>query len=108
MESYESFVVTKKRSWIFYNTIRTFPHENGFLWLHRVYVIGTLNVNSLRNKIGAVEEFVTNNTDICLLLDTKIDESFPNQEFYISNYKTFRRDRKKHGGGLLFYINEKI
>ena len=29
--------------------------------------IGALNVNSLRNKIGAVEELITNNIDICLL-----------------------------------------
>ena len=51
---------------------------------------------------------ITNNIDICLLSETKIDESFPNQQFNISNYKTFRRDRNKHGGGLLFYINENI
>ena len=71
--------------------------------------IGALNVNSLRNnKIGAVQELITNNIDICLLSETKIDESFPNQQFNISNYKTFRRDRNKHGGGLLFDINENI
>ena len=70
--------------------------------------IGALNVNSLRNKIGALQELITNNIDICLLSETKIDESFPNQQFNISNYKTFRRDRNKHGGGLLFYINENI
>ena len=29
--------------------------------------IGTLNVNSLRNKIGAVQELITNNIDTCLL-----------------------------------------
>ena len=40
--------------------------------------IGALNVNSLRNKIGAVQELITNNIDICLLSGTKIDESFPN------------------------------
>ena len=28
--------------------------------------IGTLNVNSLRNKIGAVQELITNNIDTCL------------------------------------------
>ena len=71
--------------------------------------IGALNVNSLRNnKIGAVQELITNNIDICLLSQTKIDENFPNQQFNISNYKTFRRDRNKHGEGLLFYINKNI
>ena len=51
---------------------------------------------------------ITNNIDIYLLSETEIDENFPNQQFNISNYKTFRRDRNKHGGGLLFYINENI
>ena len=51
---------------------------------------------------------ITNNIDICLLSETKIDENFRNQQFNISNYKTFRRNRNKHGEGLLFYINENI
>ena len=71
--------------------------------------IGTLNVNSLRNNIGAVQELITNNIDICLFSETNTDETFPNQQFNISNYKTFRRDRNKHRGGLLFfYINENV
>ena len=70
--------------------------------------IDALNVNSLRSNIGAVQELITNNTDICLLSETRIDESFPNQRFSIRNYETFRRDRNKHIGGLLFYINENI
>ena len=71
--------------------------------------IGALNVNSLRNKIGVVvQELITNNIDTCLLSETKIDESSPKQQFKISNYKNFRRDRNKHDGGLLIYINENI
>ena len=70
--------------------------------------IGALNVNSLRNKIGAVQELITNNFDMCFLSVTKIDENFPNQQFNISNYKTFCRDRNKRGGGLFFYIDENI
>ena len=45
---------------------------------------GALILNSLRNKIGAVQELITNNIDICLLSETK------------------------HGVGLLFYIDENI
>ena len=70
--------------------------------------IDALNVNSLRSNIGAVQELITNNIDICVLSETRIDESFPNQQFSIRNYETFRRDRNKHIGGLLFYINENI
>ena len=38
--------------------------------------IGALNINYLRNKIGAGQELITNNIDICLLPDTKFDEVF--------------------------------
>ena len=65
--------------------------------------IGALNVNSLRNKIGAVKELITNNIDICLLSETKIDESFPNQQFNISNYKTFRRGRINMVGIIILH-----
>ena len=51
---------------------------------------------------------ITNNTDISLLSETKIDENFQNQQLNISNYKTFLRDINKYGGGFLFYINENI
>ena len=30
-------------------------------------IIGALNVNSLRNNIGAVQDLITNDIDICLL-----------------------------------------
>ena len=70
--------------------------------------IYTLYVNFVRNKKGAVQELITNNIDICLLSETKIDENFPNKQFNISNYKAFCRYRNKHGGRLLFYINENI
>ena len=37
-----------------------------------------------------------------------VDYSFPNQQFSIDGYKTYRRDRSNFGGGLLFYVNENI
>ena len=46
--------------------------------------------------------------DISLFSNTKLDEIFPNQQFEISVYKMFRKDRNRHGRGILFYINENI
>ena len=71
-------------------------------------VIGHLNVNSLRNKFETVEELVQNKVDICFLSEKNIDETFPNQQFMTNGYKLFRRDRNRHGGGILCYINENI
>ena len=46
--------------------------------------------------------------DICLFYETTLDETFPNQQFKIHGYKMYRRDRKKHGGGVLCFVNENI
>ena len=50
-------------------------------------ILGDLNINSLRNKIGGVEELIRNNIDISLFSETKLDETFPNQQF--TSMKTF-------------------
>ena len=62
-------------------------------------IIGHLNVNSLRNKFVAIDELIKNKIDICLISETKVDESFPNQQFKINGYKMFRKDRDRFGEG---------
>ena len=44
---------------------------------------GQLNVNSIRNKFESVQEIIQNTFDIFLVCETKIDSSFPNQQFCI-------------------------
>ena len=56
----------------------------------------------------AVKELMRNNIDISLFSETKLDETFPNQQFKVSGYKMYRRDKNKHGRGNMFYINENI
>ena len=46
--------------------------------------------------------------DILGLSETKIDESFPHAQFHVDGYNIFRQDRNAFGGGLLFYISNKI
>ena len=38
----------------------------------------------------AFEELIKYKTDVCLISETKIDESFPNQQFKTNDYKIFR------------------
>ena len=64
--------------------------------------IGHLNVNSLRNKLISIEELIKSKLDIFLVSETKIDHSFPNQQFSIDGYKTYCRDRNNFGGGYYF------
>ena len=46
--------------------------------------------------------------DVFLVSESKLDHIFPSNQFRINGYKIFRLDRKRFGGGLIFYINENI
>ena len=67
---------------------------------------GYLNINSLRNKIVDLREIILElSLDYLVLCETKIDESFPTAQFYIKGYEVrIRRDRDKHGGGLIEFL----
>lgn len=39
--------------------------------------------------------------------ESKLDHNIDDAEIEINGYKVFRRDRNRHGGGVLFYINDK-
>ena len=71
-------------------------------------IIGSLNINSIRNKFSSFKDLALKETDICLLSETKIDDSFPNSHFFAEGYRMFRKDRNKNGGGLILYVNEDI
>ena len=45
-------------------------------------------------------------TDIFLINETNLDESFSSKQFAISRSKFIRKDRKNFGGGITFYIND--
>ena len=40
--------------------------------------------------------------------ESKLDSSFPEAQFKIPDYRTFRQDLDKYGGALMFYINRNI
>ena len=67
-----------------------------------------MNVNSVRNKFSFIAEIVKDNIDVLLISETKIDSSYPSEQFTIDNYIIFRTDRNCFGGGLMFYLNENI
>ena len=46
--------------------------------------------------------------DIIVLSETKIDDGFPDSQFYINGYKMLRNDRNHHGGGLLVYVRREL
>ena len=48
--------------------------------------IAHLNINSIRNKIGLLEDMVRCRIDILLVSETKIDGSFPLAQFRVGGY----------------------
>ena len=64
-------------------------------------VIGHLNINSIRSKFEYLKGFIGNNIDVCLIDETKLNDSFPQGQFIIEGYHVpFRIDRNDRGGGF--------
>ena len=72
-------------------------------------IIATLNINSMRNKFDQLKFIIKGNIDILVITETKLDNSFPEGQFFIEGYsKPFRFDRNSHGGGIMIYVREDI
>ena len=67
-----------------------------------------LKINSLRNKFESIKPIITPNFYILLVSETKLDESFSNNQFSKSGYRMFRQDRNSFGGGLCIFVKENI
>ena len=75
----------------------------------RKIVVGQININSIRNKFDNLMAAVSGNIDILLITETKIDSTFPVNQFYLNGYNVpYRNDRNTNGGGILVYIRDDI
>ena len=54
-------------------------HANKLIIVH-------LNINSLRNKLEFLFEFIRGKTDILIISETKIDENFPLGQFKVLEF----------------------
>jgi len=71
--------------------------------------IGYLNINSVRNKLDCLTEYLKNSLNILALAETKIDSSFPDSQFLINNMKKpYRLDVTDKKGGLLVYVDKNL
>ena len=72
-------------------------------------VFGQLNINSLRNKFAMLSELIKGFVDVFMISETKLDDSFPEGQFFIDGFHTpFRYDRNGNGGSILLYVREDI
>ena len=61
---------------------------------------------SLFPKIDELQfECANRRPDIVCIVESWIDNSVTNGELLLSAYQLYRRDRNRHGGGILIYVN---
>ena len=62
-------------------------------------------INSIRNKFEMLSLLFHGVIDILMICETKIDDSFPTEQFIIDGYSTiYRLDRNDKGGGILLIV----
>ena len=81
----------------------TFDGTNALYDIRRKYVnnvvIGSLNINSFRNKFDALNVIVKNQVDIVILVETKLDDTFTEDQFCTEGFsKPCRLNRNRNGG----------
>ena len=63
---------------------------------------------SLFPKIDELQfECANRRPDIVCIVESWIDNSVTNGELLLSAYQLYRRDRNRHGGGILIYVKNK-
>ena len=76
---------------------------------HHDLMIAHLNINSLQNKLDNLKLLNRElKSQVIFLSETKIDSSYKDDQFSMRGYNTFRKDRKKGGGGLMAFISMNI
>ena len=56
-------------------------------------ILAHLNINSLRNKFEFLISLIKDNTDFLMISETKLDQSFPTNQFMINGFSIpFRLD----------------
>ena len=68
-----------------------------------------INIYFIRNKFDMPASQVEGNADVVMISETKLDDTFPVDQFIFEGFrKPFRIDRNKNGGGILLFVREDI
>ena len=73
--------------------------EKGLKFMH-------LNIHFLYPKFDEIKHIIHLNKgiDILGLCETFLNENFSENEFHLTNFQMFRKDRTTYGGGILVYV----
>lgn len=77
-------------------------HSKNIIFAH-------VNINSFRYKYKAFHGILYEKaTDVVVITETKLDDSFPDAQFQVDGYTMYRKDRDSNGGGVIFYIRNDV
>ena len=72
-------------------------------------IIASININFLENKFQPLVSLIKDNIDILLVSETKLDDTYPKDQFSIEGYsEPIRLDRDSNGGGLMLFIRDDL
>ena len=72
-------------------------------------IFAQLNINSISAKFDYLVQLTKENIDFLMVSETKLDDSFPESQFFIDGYsKPVRKDRNRQGGGIMFFIRDDL
>ena len=72
-------------------------------------IIAQLNINSITHKFDQLSFIIQGNVDVLLVSETKLNETFPTDQFHIAGYsQPYRRDRNRYGGGVMIFVREDL
>ena len=72
-------------------------------------MVGQLDINSIRNNFEKLTSVISDKLDVLLLSETKIDETFPSDQFLNPGFsKSIRLDRNSRDGGIRLLIRNNI
>ena len=71
--------------------------------------VSHLNINSIMNKSDRLSFIIDTNTDILLISETKLDDSFSSAQLSLKRFcSPYRLHRNSKGGGILLYFRKDI
>ena len=72
-------------------------------------IFSYININSIRNKFENLCDIVGNNVDVLSIAETKLDSSFPNEQFLLPGFhETLGLDINHRSARLLVYIEASL
>ena len=70
-------------------------------------IVAYLNINTFKKKYDFLKKLISENIDVMIIGESKLDDSYPKSQFLIDEFaESFRLNRDENGGGILIYVRD--